>query len=49
MNANAMTVDVEDWFQVQAFFGTIDRAEWETLPSRVERNTDRVLNLFAEP
>ena len=48
MTANAMTVDVEDWFQVQAFFGTIDRTAWEALPRRVERNTDRVLEIFAE-
>lgn len=45
---HAMTVDVEDWFQVQAFFGTIDRKDWDRLPRRVERNTDRVLELFGE-
>ena len=45
---NAMTVDVEDWFQVQAFAGTIARESWETLPRRVEANTDRILALFAE-
>lgn len=44
--ANAMSVDVEDWFQVQAFAGVIDRAAWETLPRRVEANTDRILALF---
>jgi polysaccharide deacetylase family protein (PEP-CTERM system associated) len=44
---NAMTVDVEDWFQVQAFAGTIDRAEWETLERRVENNTARILDMFA--
>jgi polysaccharide deacetylase family protein (PEP-CTERM system associated) len=43
-----MTVDVEDYFQVQAFAGTIDRADWDHLPCRVERNTDAVLALFAE-
>jgi polysaccharide deacetylase family protein (PEP-CTERM system associated) len=43
---NAMSVDVEDWFQVQAFAGVIDRAAWETLPRRVEANTDRILALF---
>jgi polysaccharide deacetylase family protein (PEP-CTERM system associated) len=43
-----MTVDVEDWFQVQAFAGVIDRADWDSLPCRVERNTDAVLALFAE-
>lgn len=44
---NAMSVDVEDWFQVQAFAGTIDRARWESLPRRVEDNTRRVLDQFA--
>ena len=45
---NALSVDVEDWFQVGAFETVIDRDSWETLPRRVEHNTDRVLALFAE-
>jgi polysaccharide deacetylase family protein (PEP-CTERM system associated) len=45
---NAMTVDVEDWFQVQAFAGTIDRADWDSLERRVEANTARILDMFAE-
>ena len=45
---NAMSVDVEDYFQVQAFAGHIDRSAWQDLPSRVERNTDAVLALFAD-
>jgi polysaccharide deacetylase family protein (PEP-CTERM system associated) len=44
---NAMSVDVEDWFQVQAFAGVIARDAWEGLERRVEANTDRVLALFA--
>lgn len=40
---NAMTVDVEDWFQVQAFAGVIARDDWDGLDSRVEANTDRIL------
>ncbi len=44
---NAMTVDVEDWFQVQAFAGCIDRSSWDTLASRVESNVDRILEQFA--
>lgn len=44
---NAMSVDVEDWYQVQAFAGTIDRADWNRLESRVEASTDRVLGQFA--
>lgn len=45
---NAMTVDVEDYFQVSAFERHIPRTEWDRLPCRVERNTDRILGLFAE-
>jgi polysaccharide deacetylase family protein (PEP-CTERM system associated) len=45
---NAMTVDVEDWFQVQAFAGTIGRDAWEGLERRVEANTGIILELFAK-
>lgn len=45
---NALTVDVEEHFQVLAFAGTVDRQDWARHPSRVERNTDAVLALFAE-
>ena len=44
---NAMSVDVEDWFQVQAFAGVIPRDTWDGYDRRVEANTDRVLDLFA--
>jgi len=43
---NAMTVDVEDYFQVQAFARNVDRSAWDTYPSRVEANVDRVLAQF---
>jgi polysaccharide deacetylase family protein (PEP-CTERM system associated) len=43
-----MTVDVEDYFQVSAFEPYIAREAWDRLPCRVERNTDRILELFAE-
>ena len=45
---NAMTVDVEDYFQVSAFEGHIPRHDWDHLPCRVERNMDRILALFDE-
>ncbi len=45
---NAMSVDVEEHFQVSAFAGTVSRDDWSRLDSRVERNTDRVLALFAD-
>lgn len=43
---NAMTVDVEDYFQVQAFAHRIKRAEWDSFPSRVDRNTNLVMDQF---
>ena len=46
MLKNAMTVDVEDYFQVSAFACHIPRDQWEHLPCRVERNIDRILSLL---
>ena len=45
---NALSVDVEDWFQVGAFETVIDKADWDGLERRVESNSDAVLALFAE-
>ncbi len=44
---NAMSVDVEDYFQVSAFESIIDRADWDRLECRVESNTRKALALFA--
>ncbi len=44
--AFAMSVDVEDYYQVQAFAGIVRRDEWDRYPSRVARNTTRLLDLF---
>ena len=45
---NALSVDVEDWFQVGAFERVIAKSDWESLDRRVERNADAVLALFDE-
>ena len=45
---NAMTVDVEDYFQVSAFEGLAPRHKWDSFESRVETNTTRLLDLFDE-
>src|SRR4028118_98794 len=45
---NALSVDVEDWFQVGAFERVIAKADWDRLPQRVERNADAVLALFEQ-
>lgn len=45
---NAMSVDVEEHFQVGAFETTIRREDWPRWDSRVVRNTERALELFAD-
>ncbi len=43
---NALTIDVEDYFQVSAFAPYIPRAEWDSRECRVERNVDRILGML---
>jgi polysaccharide deacetylase family protein (PEP-CTERM system associated) len=45
---NALTVDVEDYFQVSAFDGHVHRDAWDRMPSRIERNVDQLLQLLDE-
>ena len=45
---NALTIDVEDYFQVSAFAPYIARADWERRECRIERNVDRILELLDE-
>lgn len=45
---NALTVDVEDYFQVSAFADSIDQNDWDKHPLRVDNNTNRLLDLFDE-
>jgi len=45
--AHAMTVDVEDYFQVYAFFDCIPRETWDSYVCRAEANVDRILAQFA--
>jgi polysaccharide deacetylase family protein (PEP-CTERM system associated) len=45
---NALSFDIEDYFQVSAFNGAIDRADWETMERRVEYNTQKLLSLLNE-
>jgi polysaccharide deacetylase family protein (PEP-CTERM system associated) len=45
---NALTIDVEDYFQVSAFAPYIARADWGSRECRVERNMQRILTLLAE-
>ncbi|MEM7254248.1 MAG: XrtA system polysaccharide deacetylase [Pseudomonadota bacterium] len=45
---NAMTVDVEEYFQVSAFANQVDPEAWTTLPSRVVESVERILATFDE-
>ena len=45
---NAMSVDVEDYFQVSAFERYVPRHDWPHRPTRVEANVDKILSLFDE-
>jgi polysaccharide deacetylase family protein (PEP-CTERM system associated) len=45
---NALSIDVEDYFQVSAFAPHIARSEWERMPCRVERNMDAVFDVLGE-
>jgi polysaccharide deacetylase family protein (PEP-CTERM system associated) len=44
---NALTVDVEDYFQVAALAGSVRAEDWDCYESRVAANTRRLLDLFA--
>lgn len=44
--AHALTIDVEDYFQVGVFQDRIAAADWDSFPCRVERNLDRCLELL---
>ena len=46
--ANALTIDVEDYFQVSAFAPYIPRIEWNNRDCRVQRNVGRILQLLAD-
>lgn len=45
---HAFTVDVEEHFQVHALEGVVDRRTWPDHPSRVEKNTERLLRILED-
>jgi polysaccharide deacetylase family protein (PEP-CTERM system associated) len=48
MILNALSIDVEDYFQVSGFECTISRDRWDEYPSRVVANTQRLLDLLEQ-
>jgi len=46
--ANALTIDVEDYFQVSALAPYIDRRQWDHIECRVEANVERILTMLHE-
>lgn len=45
---NAMTVDVEDYFQVSAFASVVSPSDWDSIKPRVDANTSRILEMFSQ-
>jgi peptidoglycan/xylan/chitin deacetylase (PgdA/CDA1 family) len=43
-----LTVDLEEHFHAEVFANAVSKSEWESMPSRVEKNTHRLLELFDE-
>lgn len=48
MISNALTIDVEDYYQVAAFSNIVEYKEWDRHESRVEKNTFHILQLFSD-
>lgn len=48
MTVNALTIDVEDYYQVAAFSDIVAYKDWDRYESRVERNTSHILQIFAD-
>ena len=46
--AHVLTVDVEEYFQVEGYSKFIPQLEWVKFPGRVEKQTYRLLNLFEQ-
>jgi len=43
---NALTIDLEDYFHVSAFRAHVSQKDWPSLPSRVEQNTEKLLDML---
>ena len=43
-----VTIDVEEYYHIEAGYGRTDRARWDEFPTRAERNVDLLLQLFEE-
>lgn len=45
---NALTIDVEDYFQVSALAPYVARSQWDSVPCRIERNVEIILELLQQ-
>jgi UDP-N-acetylglucosamine 2-epimerase len=44
---NILTIDIEDYFQVHAFSDVVKYEDWGIFECRIERNTDRLLEILS--
>ena len=45
---NALSFDVEDYFQVTAFEHVVDRCRWDTMETRIERNCEKIISILGD-
>src|SRR5260370_9478287 len=43
---NAITIDLEDYYQVSAFANDVAVDQWDSFSSRIEKNTAKLLSIF---
>src|SRR5262245_58794398 len=43
-----VSIDVEEYFHIEAAYGTVAKEQWNDWPSRVERNIDLLLSMYAK-
>ena len=43
---NALTIDLEDYFQVEAFASRINYNDWDNYPCHIEKNTKKILDIL---
>ncbi|MFT5298677.1 MAG: hypothetical protein ACI9YH_004727, partial [Colwellia sp.] len=48
INNSSLTIDVEEYFQVEAFANNIKRSEWVNYPSRIEYQMQMLLDVLEE-
>ena len=41
-----LSIDVEEWFQVENLISAIDKSQWNDLELRVEKSIEKIINIL---